>query len=127
MKDDKKKKLNKLKEMAGKVAKGAADVITGNASGGVASAMKDAAKSTRVSKEGLIAAGRRAARAMGKATVERDTAQENQVGERYKDVNPIMANGIFSSATNKNQYKNSNLTQAEGDRKEELDRKKKKR
>ncbi len=69
--------------------------------------------------EAMKEAGARTARAMGKATVERDAAQENQVGERYKDVSPIMANRVFTAATPKKQ--DNSLTQ------EELNRKMKRR
>lgn len=69
--------------------------------------------------EAMKEAGVRTARAMGRTTAEKDAYQENQVGQKYKDVSPIMAKGVFTSATPKKQ--DSNLTQAE------LDRKKKRR
>lgn len=65
--------------------------------------------------EAMKEAGVRAARAMGRTTVEKDAYQENQVGQKYKDVSPIMSNGAFTSATPKKQ--DNNLTQAELDRK----------
>jgi len=65
--------------------------------------------------EAMKEAGARAARTMGKATAEKDAFQENQVGERYKDVNPIISNGAFGITTPKKA--DDNLTQAELNRK----------
>ena len=112
----KKSKLEKLKEVAAAATKGAA---TGGILG-AANYSKDKIEKLKEARNNAMKdAGARVARAMGRTTAEKDAYQENQVGKKYKDVSPIMANGAFTSATPKKQ--DNNLTQAE------LDRKKKRR
>lgn len=104
-----KDKLKKLKEMASAAR-------TGGISGAMANSDDEKVNRLKEARNNAMRdAGFRVARAMGKATVDKDARQERQIGSKYKDVSPIMAKGVFTSATDKKQ--DSNLTQAELDRK----------
>jgi hypothetical protein len=70
--------------------------------------------------EAMKEAGVAAARNMGKATVDRDTQLENQTAKRYtKDegLSPIYAKGSFTSATPKDNWGDTGITQDAVDKK----------